>query len=186
MVKPHDKYVKQLLKAFNLDDRCGKPTPNPSTVNREDEELTGEACGLFRSGLGTMLYVSHDRMDLQYAVRLLAMRMSKPTKGAMQTLKHLILHYKQSMAFCFHTLSRDFHNSLRRLLGRHHRMVDTVLLRVSLYPKVSIAAMLEMGIYARRHVGAATATPGAHGHCVARMAKLSVNAMTGYGRAART
>ena len=54
--------------------------------------LTGEDASLFRSALGLILYVSHDRPDISFATKTLATWMSYPCMKAMAALKHLALY----------------------------------------------------------------------------------------------
>ena len=54
--------------------------------------LTGEEASLFRSALGLILYVSHDRPDISFATKTLATWMSYPCMKAMAALKHLALY----------------------------------------------------------------------------------------------
>ena len=55
----------------------------------EPEMLGGEQAGLFRSGLGLTLYMAMDRLDIQFAVKVLSSYMSRPSVKAISALKHL-------------------------------------------------------------------------------------------------
>jgi hypothetical protein len=54
------------------------------------DELQGEKKTLFRSCTGILLYMAVDRPDCQYAIKLLAQKMAKPTETAHDELKHLV------------------------------------------------------------------------------------------------
>ena len=55
----------------------------------KSKECTQEEAKRFRSGLGSILYFSQDRVDIQFATKALASSMSKPTQQAVKCLKHL-------------------------------------------------------------------------------------------------
>ena len=95
IVMPHEKYVKSLISMYGLESRRPKPTPEGTNGLLDSEnELEGERRKLFRSGLGTLLYVAQDRVDIQHSVRNLAQAMARPTAEAERGLKHLILYLK--------------------------------------------------------------------------------------------
>ena len=56
---------------------------------KESGRLDAEESSKFRSGLGICLYVAQERVDIQFAVRLLSSYMANPTKNAMNALKKL-------------------------------------------------------------------------------------------------
>ena len=57
----------------------------------EDEELSPEEAHQFRSAMGTLLYLSADRWDIQHSVYL-AQWMAKPSKLAKAGVRHVILY----------------------------------------------------------------------------------------------
>ena len=57
----------------------------------EDEELSPEETQQFRLAMGTLLYLSADRWDIQHSVYL-AQWMAKPTKPAKAGVRHVILY----------------------------------------------------------------------------------------------
>ena len=71
-----------------------KATPEHVDLVKEDKskELGPEETKRFRSGLGSVLYLAQDRIDIQYASKCLASSMSKPTQQSLKCLKHLILY----------------------------------------------------------------------------------------------
>ena len=61
----------------------------------ESEELDEKGKFRFRSAtMGTLLYLSQDRIDLQHSVRHLSQFMSRPTVAADTAVKHVILYLK--------------------------------------------------------------------------------------------
>ena len=94
IIQPHEKYIPSLVKQFGLEGRKEKATPDWTKESLEGEELPPERKHLFRSGMGTLLYLSHDRPDVQHAVRNLAQCMSRPTVPAEECIRHTILYLK--------------------------------------------------------------------------------------------
>ena len=94
VVQPNEKYIKKLLELYDLGRLKSKTTPEHVDLVKEDKskELGPEETKRFRSGLGSVLYLAQDRIDIQYASKCLASSMSKPTQQALKCLKHLILY----------------------------------------------------------------------------------------------
>jgi hypothetical protein len=92
IVKAADEHYVKLAKLLNLE--RGKTKSNPTTgkllVEDTSKELEGSHKTLFRSATGILLYMAVDRPDCQYAIKLLAQKMAKPTETAMEELKHLV------------------------------------------------------------------------------------------------
>ena len=101
LLQPNKGYVPKLVNMFQLELKKPKSVPhhvnlqiyNPETFKESDALCPAEATK-FRSGLGITLYVSHDRPDIQHAVRILSSYMSMPSKNALVWLKHLCLYLK--------------------------------------------------------------------------------------------
>ena len=99
VIAPHEKYVPILVELYQLSHRAGKATPESTQMDLEgppEEILTGGDQHRFRSALGTLLYISQDRVDIQHCVRNLSQFMASPTKRAESELKHLILYLKRT------------------------------------------------------------------------------------------
>ena len=62
----------------------------PTRDSLDGPELPEEEKNCFRSSMGTLLYLSQDRIDIQHAVRNLSQWMSRPTRRAMDGVRHLI------------------------------------------------------------------------------------------------
>ena len=68
IIRPNEKYVKEVLRALELED-C-KPVATPSAIGYRPTEEDGEFLSqddatLFRSCAGSLLHVSIDREDIQ-------------------------------------------------------------------------------------------------------------------------
>ena len=99
VIAPHEKYVPSLVELYNLSQRAGKATPESTQLDLEgtpEDVLTGGDQHRFRSALGTLLYISQDRVDIQHSVRNLSQFMASPTKKVESELKHLILYLKRT------------------------------------------------------------------------------------------
>lgn len=94
VIMPHEKYIPSLVELYHLENRSGRATPESTQMNLEggpEDCLEGEDQFRFRSALGTLLYISQDRIDIQHAVRNLSQFMAKPTRLAEAEVRHLIL-----------------------------------------------------------------------------------------------
>ena len=94
VISPHEKYIKELVKAHRVENRKPKATPDIALECLDGEELDEVEKHKFRSSMGTLLYLSQDRVDIQHAVRNLSAWMSRPTKPAMDGVRHLVLYLK--------------------------------------------------------------------------------------------
>ena len=88
VVAPHEKYVDEL---YNLEGYKPKATPDMSQWTGDDGEVDPQEAHQFRSAMGTLLYLSADRWDIQHSIRNLAQWMAKPTKLAKAGVRHVIL-----------------------------------------------------------------------------------------------
>ena len=100
VVHSSEKYVKALVEVYGLGKLKEKATPEHPDLMKEDRsrECTPEAAKKSRSGVASILYLSQDRVDIQFATKALASAMSKPTQQAVKCLKHLILCLKGASA----------------------------------------------------------------------------------------
>ena len=88
----HEKYVEELVSLYDLGGYKPKPTPDMAQWSGSDEELDPQETHRFRSAMGTLLYLSADRWDIQHSVRHLAQWMAKPTRLAKAGVRHVILY----------------------------------------------------------------------------------------------
>ena len=100
------KHVKQGAEMFKRANggKAGKlhNTPAASHVfaGRDDSELLDESMsGAYRSLVGCILYLSHDRSDVQHTVKCLASYLSSPTKHAWTQLGRLIGYLQHTAGY---------------------------------------------------------------------------------------
>ena len=94
-VQPNPKYLKGMLKTLGLED--ANPAPTPETVSKdvsEEELLDEDKARQFRSCVGSALYLSFDRPDVQHSVRELTKEMKAPTVAGMNALRRLTRYLK--------------------------------------------------------------------------------------------
>ena len=90
------KYSKKLTEILKLEKKKPKNSPCTPACQEKDlsQELREEDARTYRSCVGILLYVAHDRPDIQFAVRNLSTAMSKPTERKRKELEHLALYLK--------------------------------------------------------------------------------------------
>ena len=93
------KYVKQLTEVLQLDkkqSRKPKQTPCTSSSSEPDNSaaLSPAEAATHRSAVGMLLYVAHDRPDIQYSVRSLSCGMKEPAEKKYKELQRLELYMK--------------------------------------------------------------------------------------------
>ena len=93
------KYVKKLTEVLQLDkkqSRKPKQTPCTSSSSEPDNSaaLAPAEAATYRSAVGMLLYVAHDRPDTQFSVRSLSCGMKEPTEKKFKELQHLALYMK--------------------------------------------------------------------------------------------
>ena len=93
------KYVKKLTEVLQLDkkqSRKPKQTPCTSSSSEPDNSaaLAPAEAATYRSAVGMLLYVAHDRPDIQFSVRSLSCGMKEPTEKKFKELQHLALYMK--------------------------------------------------------------------------------------------
>ena len=99
VVVPHEKYAPSLVELYPLTHRAGKATPESTQLDLEgppEDALAGGDQHMFRSALGTLLYISQDRVDIPHCVRNLGQFMASPKRKAEVELEHLILYLKRT------------------------------------------------------------------------------------------
>ena len=96
MIQPNATYIPKLISLLKISGRRKKGLPHHATLEAfssdlalESENLSNEQASVFRSGLGLALYIAMERPDVQFAVKTLSSRMSRPSIKAMAALKHL-------------------------------------------------------------------------------------------------
>ena len=100
-VRPNSKFTDTLIELYGLQDRKEKQVPEHCLLGRPDTspELSNERQANFRTGLGTAMYMSHERLDIQHCVKTLAGSMRTPTEQAERCLIQLCL-YPRTQQIC--------------------------------------------------------------------------------------
>ena len=98
------KYVKKLTEVLQLDkkqSRKPKQTPCTSSSSEPDNSaaLPPAEAATYRSAVGMLLYVAHDRPDIQFSVRSLSCGMKEPTEKKFKELQHLALNIHIALRF---------------------------------------------------------------------------------------
>ena len=125
IVKPHERYIPALVQLYGLGERKERATPDIAIDRLEGEVVDQAEKKRFRSALGTLLYLSQDRPDVQNSVRNLAQFMSNPTKEAVKGIQHLILYLKgtESYGILLPYVRKDF-SKLNELYDKHNEVED--------------------------------------------------------------
>ena len=98
LIQPNNTYIPKLIELLKLAGRRKKGLPHHSTLDAYHpdqpglDELTEEEVKSFRSALGLILYISHDRPDISFATKVLSTWMARPCGKAMAGVKHLALY----------------------------------------------------------------------------------------------
>ena len=125
-VNPKD--IPKLTSLLKLQDKRARTIPTHSTLDvcspdsvKEEEMLSKEEAKIFRSALGICVYISQERADVQFAVRMLASFMSNPTKNSMNALKKLASYLQWTGDMCM----RFERATLRsNVFGRWHHVTN--------------------------------------------------------------
>ena len=96
IIRSHPRHIEKLCKLLKLEQRKPKSTPTPSNASapQDEVELEPADASLFRSCAGILLYIANDCVECQHGIRALSQEMSKPTKGGLRKLKHLVSYLK--------------------------------------------------------------------------------------------
>ena len=100
-------YVNEVLKALGIDenDKLVYDTPLPGGIILEKNQGEPYELDIYRSAIGSLIYMSHwTRIDIAYAVSILAAHMSNPSREHHVALKHLLhyLHGTRSRGITYH------------------------------------------------------------------------------------
>src|SRR6185295_13259770 len=94
------KYTRDLLRKFDMSDLSPQPTPI-STSTALDEDLDGEAVDKkeYRSMIGSLLYLTATRSDIQFGVGLCARYQASPRTSHRQVVKRIFRNLKFTPEF---------------------------------------------------------------------------------------
>ena len=113
-IKSNPKYIENSLKIYGFGNRKDKQVPEHCLLGHPDTspELDVHGQSLFRSGLGIAMYLSQDRLDIQYCVKSLASSMRSPTE-----LQQLILYRKGTRDMSFWLPYTQVGTSMAKILN---------------------------------------------------------------------
>eukprot|EP00971_Amphidinium_carterae_P332409 6466558-Amphidinium_carterae.1 len=94
-IRPNsERYIGKALALMNMEECKPVPTPMVSEVDVEDEvsdpELDNERAKRYRTVTCTLLYLSQDRCDVQYAVKELSRELAKPRESSERRMKRVL------------------------------------------------------------------------------------------------
>ena len=96
LIQPNKAYTSKLNTLLKVSGRRKRGLPYHVTLESysqeldwEGESLEGESASLFRSSLGSILYIAQDRPGIQFSTKVLATYMSHPCVKALAAIKNL-------------------------------------------------------------------------------------------------
>lgn len=114
----HERYVDELVGMYNLESFKPKTTADMAQWSGEDGDLDSGEAHRFRSAMGTLLYISANRWDIQRSVRHVAQWMAKPSKLARAGVRHLILYLTGTRTYALNFPYRMGGTKLDEVYGR--------------------------------------------------------------------
>jgi hypothetical protein len=97
-----EKYTKDLLKRFNIE-KC-KPIKTPMPINGHldlDEGGNPVDQTLYRSMIGSLLYLTASRLDIMFGVCMCVRFQSNPKKAHLRAVKRILRYLKHTQALVF-------------------------------------------------------------------------------------
>jgi hypothetical protein len=94
-----EKYTKDLLKRFNME-KC-KPIKAPMPINGHldlDERGNPVDQTLYRSMIGSLLYLTASRPDIMFSVCMCARFQSNPKKAHLRAVKRILRYLKHTLS----------------------------------------------------------------------------------------
>jgi len=95
-----EKYCENLIKRFGLQNTSGKPTPMSTTTHLEKDE-NGKSVDqkLYRSMIGSLLYLTASRPDIMMSVCLCARFQADPKESHLRAVKRIIRYLNNTKDF---------------------------------------------------------------------------------------
>jgi hypothetical protein len=100
------KYARDLLERFHMTDCKSAPTPFLLGVKLEDggdSPLVGNT--LYKQLVGSLLYLTHSRLDLSYAIGAVSRFMQEPHELHWKDAKHILRYVQGTITFGIHYAS---------------------------------------------------------------------------------
>ena len=118
-IKSGSRYIDKLLRLYDGGSKKEKQVPEHCLLGHPDTspELDPGGQATFRSGLGIAMYLSQDRLDIQYCVKSLASSMRSPTEQAERCLQQLILYLKGTKNMSFWLPYTQVGTSMAKILN---------------------------------------------------------------------
>ena len=94
------KYIKDILKKFGMDEAKAISTPMGTNENL-DSEANGNTADqkLYRSMIGSLLYVTASRPDVVFSVCICARFQASPRKSHLKATKRILRYLKHTQIF---------------------------------------------------------------------------------------
>jgi hypothetical protein len=97
------KYARDLLQRFNMTDCKSAPTPFLSGVKLEDGGETALVdITLYKNQVGSLLYLTHSKLDLSYAVGAVSRFMQELHELHWKVAKHILRYVQGTITFGIH------------------------------------------------------------------------------------
>ena len=95
-----EKYCYNLIKRFGLENTAAKPTPMSPTIHLDrDEDGKSVDQKLYRSMIGSLLYLTASRPDIMMSVCLCARFQANPKESHMRAVKRIIRYLTKTKDF---------------------------------------------------------------------------------------
>ena len=92
------KYIRDLLKRFNMEEAKTMKTPMSSSIKLDkDEKGKSIDSTMYRDMIGSLLYLTASRPDIMYSVCLCARFQSYPKESHLSTVKRIFKYLKEIM-----------------------------------------------------------------------------------------
>jgi len=94
------KYAKDLVKRFGLDGKSHARTPMSTSV-KISSDLAGKSVdpSLYRSMIGSLLYLTASRPDITFSVGVCACFQANPKESHLTTVKHIIRYVNDTLLY---------------------------------------------------------------------------------------
>ncbi|XP_057249968.1 uncharacterized mitochondrial protein AtMg00810-like [Beta vulgaris subsp. vulgaris] len=95
-----EKYADDLLKKFNMSE-C-KPLATPMALNERLSKNDGKEkvdASIYRSLVGSLIYLTHTRPDIIHAVSIVSRFMSEPSKAHLAAAKRILRYVKGTKSY---------------------------------------------------------------------------------------
>ena len=92
------KYIRDLLKSFNMEEAKTMKTPKSSSIKLDkDEKVKSIDSTMYRGMIGSLLYLTVCRLDIMYSVCLCTRFQSYPKESHLSAVKRILRYLKGTM-----------------------------------------------------------------------------------------